>query len=196
MNPASDSLARRMSTKGPGWRLILSIVIMPMVSACAVDDSRVSGAGLAAADAMPHVKRPNLVVVDIERSLKIYRDILGFEASDIRTGGPDSYSYPVFNVPTEAKLRFVSLDEPREARVLNLTEISGATLVRPPEAPHASAIVIGITDLRGKFGRLSDLGLTITDPKVADGVDFRFVEQAFIDYDGHLIVCYEVIDEP
>ena len=42
----------------------------------------------------PHVKRPNLVVSDIERALTIYRDILGLTASDIGTSSPDSYSYP------------------------------------------------------------------------------------------------------
>lgn len=189
-------MRRSTDVRPPSLRILLVALLLPVGSACAVKGPEVSVQAAPALEAMPHVKRPNLVVTDIDRSLRIYRDILGFEASSIRTGGPDSYSYPVFNVPADATLRFVSLDEPREARVLNLTEVSGITLVRPSNQPHMSAVVIGIADLAGKFARLADLGLAVTEPKVADGVDFRFVEQAFVDYDGHLIVCYEVVNEP
>ncbi|MEM7502534.1 MAG: VOC family protein [Pseudomonadota bacterium] len=176
-------------------RVVVILGLGAVVSACALQSAGVPVQAASVADAMPHLKRPNLVVVDIERSLRIYRDILGFEASAIRIGGADSYSYPVFNVPASATLRFVSLDEPREARVLNLTEVTGAAIPRPSQSPHTSAVVIGITDLAQRFERLAELGLETTEPKVADGVDFRFVEQAFVDYDGHLIVCYEVINE-
>lgn len=174
--------------------LLLLPLLLPLVSACVTGQGADRSASPAVSHSMPHLKRPNLVVADIERSLRIYRDILGFEASPIRTGGADSYSYPVFNVPVDATLRFVSLDEPREARVLNLTEVSGAAIPRPPQSPHTSAVVIGVTDLALKFERLAALGLETTKPKVADGVDFRFVEQAFVDFDGHLIVCYEALD--
>ena len=50
-----------------------------------------------------------------------------------------------------------------------------------------------MTDLAGKFEQIEALGLTTTEPKIAGGVDFDFVEQAFVDYDGHLIVLYEVL---
>ena len=56
-----------------------------------------------------------------------------------------------------------------------------------------SAVVIGVTDLAGKFEQIEALGLTTTEPKIAGGVDFDFVEQAFVDFDGHLIVLYEVL---
>lgn len=53
--------------------------------------------------------------------------------------------------------------------------------------------MIGITDLEAKFEQIKALGLTTTAPKIAAGADFDFVEQAFVDFDGHLIVCYEVL---
>lgn len=143
--------------------------------------------------AIPNMKRPNLVVSDMERSLRIYRDILGLTATDIRPGSKESFSYPVFNVPTSADFRFVSLHEPGEKRILNLTEVTGMDLPRPPSEPYMSALVIGIEGLEAKFKQLADLGLNITPSKVAEGADFDFVEQAFIDPDGHLIVCYEIL---
>jgi len=39
---------------------------------------------------MPHVKRPNLLVADLNRSLAVYRDILGLSASAPSVSGPDS----------------------------------------------------------------------------------------------------------
>lgn len=142
---------------------------------------------------MPDLKRPNLVVSDMERSLKIYRDILGLKASEIRPGSKDSFSYPVFNVPKDADFRFVSLHEPGEERVLNLTEVTGMTLPTPPSEPYMSALVIGIEDLEAKFKILESMGLKVTETDTAEGPDFRFIEQAFVDPDGHLIVCFEVI---
>lgn len=142
---------------------------------------------------IPNMKRPNLVVSDLERALSIYRDVLGLQASAIDEGSKDSFSYPVFNVPSEANMRFASLHEPGEERILALTEITGMTLPTLPSAPHMSAVVFGIADLEAKFAKLEAMGLTVTASKIADGADFRFLEQAFIDPDGHLIVCYEIL---
>jgi len=53
--------------------------------------------------------------------------------------------------------------------------------------------VIGIDDLKGKFEKLEAMGLTVSETRIAGGTDFKFIEQAFVDPDGHLIVCYEVL---
>ncbi|MEM6682637.1 MAG: VOC family protein [Pseudomonadota bacterium] len=142
---------------------------------------------------IPKIKRPNLVVASIDRSLTIYRDILGFEASTIRTGSENDFSYPVFNIPTDQPLRFISFHEPDERAVLNLTEIKGMDLPRPHSAPYMSTVVIGITDLEAKFEKLKALGLQTTRTEIAGSDTFRFIEQAFVDFDGHLIVCYEIL---
>ena len=141
----------------------------------------------------PHVKRPNLVVADLSRSLSIYRDILDLTASEISTYSDQSYSYPVFNIPEGVPIRGVTLHEPGEQRVLALTELASLDLPTPSNAPHMSAVVIGVTELAAKFERLEALGLKVTEPKIASGADFEFVEQAFVDFDGHLIVLYEVL---
>ncbi len=164
------------------------------LTACASYQSPASQAASTAIE-YPHVKRPNLVVSDLTRSLTIYRDILELTASDISTYSDQSYSYPVFNIPAGQPIRGVTLNEPGEPRVLALTELAGMDLTRPSNAPHMSAVVIGVTDLAAKFDQIAALGLTVTEPKIASGADFDFVEQAFVDFDGHLIVLYEVLPD-
>jgi catechol 2,3-dioxygenase-like lactoylglutathione lyase family enzyme len=141
----------------------------------------------------PHYKRPNLLVTDLERSLSLYVDVLGFEASNISTSGEDSYSYPVFNIPREATMRYTYLGEPGEARVFGLTEVIGVAMEDVSSAPHRTGHVIGVTDLMGKLTRIKAMGLSATEPKDAGGTEFRFREVAFTDFDGHLIVLYEVL---
>ena len=142
----------------------------------------------------PHYKRPNLLVADMERSLAIYRDILGFEAGVVAESAEDSYSYPVFNLPPEARMRYTYLGEPGEVRVFGLTEVSGMDMQAVSNAPYRTGHVIGVTDLDTKMERLRALGLSMTEPKVAGGSEFTFTEVAFTDPDGHLIVLYEIME--
>lgn len=176
------------------FKLAVAFALIIGSGACATTPNT-AGTSAAPVIEYPHVKRPNLVVSDIERALTIYRDILGLTASEIGTSSPDSYSYPVFNIPDGAQIRGATLHEPGEQRVLALTELATLDLPRPSATPHMSAVVIGVTDLVGKFEQIEALGLKTTEPKIASGADFDFVEQAFIDYDGHLIVLYEVLAE-
>jgi len=141
-----------------------------------------------AAASIPHVKRPNLVVADIDRALTLYQDILGLEAGIASVSEADSFSYPVFNIPKGTPIRSITLNEPGEARSFAMTEVKAINLPRPPSAPHMSAVVIGINDLERKFKALEALGLKITESRISSGADFKFVEQAFVDFDGHLIV--------
>lgn len=137
-------------------------------------------------------KRTTLLVADLERSLEVYRDILGFSVFQVKESGKDSYSYPVFKIPEHATITFATLSSPSQVRTLALTEVKGVTLPKP-SAPLMSAAVIQVVDLPAKIERLAALGLETTAPKKAEGHDFSFLEQAFIDYDGHLVVLYEIL---
>lgn len=161
-----------------------------LLSACATSTAPPSSSTIE----YPHVKRPNLLVSDLDRSLEIYRDILGFFPSNISESWTDSYSYPVFNIPREARMRYTYLGEPGESRVFGLTEVSGIDLPCPVNRPHLTTVVIGVTELDDKIEKLKALGLDMTEPKVAGGSEFTFTEVAFTDPDGHLIVLYEVMD--
>ncbi|MEM8527046.1 MAG: VOC family protein [Bacteroidota bacterium] len=137
-------------------------------------------------------KRVTLVVADIERSLTVYRDILGFTVNYIKDSAADSYSYPVFKIPKEAKIRFGALDSPTQERTIGLTEVKGYELPKS-SAPMMSASVIKVEDLEAVMKKIEALGLETTEPEMDSNEYADFKEQAFIDFDGHLVVLYELM---
>jgi len=139
-------------------------------------------------------KRITLVVADIERSLKIYRDILGFTLNSLEPSDEDSYSYPVFRIPEHAKITFATLDGPEQNRTIGLTEVKGCDL---PERNgiHMTASVIKVADLKVAISQIETLGLETTEPTTDSNDNFSFSEQAFVDFDGHLVVLYEIIEK-
>jgi len=140
-----------------------------------------------------YFKRVNLVVADIDRSLEIYRDVLGFDLDGVQESSADSYSYPVFKIPATAKLRFATLSAGDEQiRTLALTEVTGVELPKAP-IPYRTASVIRSRDIERDFARLEALGVETTEPKFVEGREFSFWERAFVDFDGHLIVLYEIL---
>jgi len=170
--------------------------------------SRSAGAGLllavvlatapAAAQAPPvagavQIKRPNLVVSDMDRALRVYRDILGFKVFALEPSGPESYSYPVFQFPKDAKLRMATLSTDTAVRILALTELTGAPLP-PKPVPHRDAVVIEVKGIERIIERVKAEGLHVVLPKTSKTPEgMTFIEQAFEDFDGHLIVLYEIV---
>ncbi len=167
------------------------------LTACSQPDSAPSAQNsmLSSGEDWPVYKRPNLVVSDIDRAMTIYVDLLGFEAGDVQTSSADSFSYPVFQIPRDAKIRFVTMNDSQDSRAFALTEVTCAPLASLPATPHLTAHVIGVTDLKGKIAAIERMGLTISPAKTAQGSEFTFIEQAFTDYDGHLIVLYEILPD-
>jgi catechol 2,3-dioxygenase-like lactoylglutathione lyase family enzyme len=138
------------------------------------------------------VKRPNLVVTDLDRSLRLYRDVLGFTVFGVGDSASDSYSYPVFGFPKQARLRMATLSTASELRVLALTELKGVPLPPAPR-PHRHAVVIEVKGLESIVERVRGLGLTVVAPKPSSTPEGQtFVEQALEDFDGHLVVLYEI----
>jgi catechol 2,3-dioxygenase-like lactoylglutathione lyase family enzyme len=139
-----------------------------------------------------HIKRPCLAVADLERSLAVYRDILGFRLDYLSDASPDSYLYSVFGFPKDARLKFAALSTEYELRALALTEVKGIDLP-PPTAPHRAAVVIRVRELAPAIENLQSLGLKVVEPSSFHAPpNMLFTEQAFCDRDGHLIVLYDV----
>lgn len=166
-------------------KLLFSFLIIFLYSCASTKNKSVSLEGT-------HFKRTNLLISDLDKSLAIYRDILGFSIHKMSDSSEDSYSYPVFNIPKEAKLKFCTLDSPDQIRTIALTQITGIELPKQPSVPRLSASVIRVKDLPDVIKKIAALGLETTEPKIAVGSDGNtFMEQAFVDFDGHLIVLYE-----
>lgn len=149
---------------------------------------------ISTADTGLRLQRPNLVVADLERSLRFYRDILGFSVEFTKDSEPDSYSYPVFEIPQAAKLRFCVLtanaDQPRS---LALTEITGIELA-PVPLPRRNALVLHIAAIDRVLEAARAEGLTVYREECLETNDGRIGREiGIVDHDGHLVVIYTIL---
>ena len=169
----------------PRFVVLVAALILSLVGPATAGDEPYDGANF---------KRVTFVVADMDRSLQIYRDILGFTLDGLSESSAESYSYPVFKIDPEAKIRFATLSAgPEQVRTMALTEITGMKLPKPGR-PFMTASVIRVDDIEGTFAKLQALGLEIVPPKIAERPgEFKFIEQAFVDFDGHLIVLYQML---
>ncbi|NJP10873.1 MAG: VOC family protein [Leptolyngbyaceae cyanobacterium RU_5_1] len=139
-----------------------------------------------------HLKRPCLLVADLERALTIYQDILGFRLDYVAEASATSYLYKVFQIPAQATLTFATLSTERELRAIALTEVKGIELPRPTP-PYPIGIVIQVSDLAMAIQQIQSLELEVVQPSYFTAPpNLAFTEQGFYDFDGHLIILYEV----
>lgn len=139
-----------------------------------------------------HIKRYCLLIADLKRSFTIYRDILGFKLIYQSEASPDSYLYSIFKLPNTAKVTFAAFDTEYEPRALALTEVKGIELPSP-SPPYRTAMVIRVGKLAPAIEQIRQLNLEIVKPNsFTTPPNLCFTEQAFYDYDGHLIMLYEV----
>jgi catechol 2,3-dioxygenase-like lactoylglutathione lyase family enzyme len=142
-----------------------------------------------------HVKRPALVVDNLERSLEIYQGILGFKVQFIKASAADSYSYDVFNIPKHIPMRFATLtaDGP-QVSIFGLIEARGARTPPAHDAVRPSAVVIHLDDLDAAVTALRQRRDVTILPEYAlttqDGRTGR--EVGMIDPDGHAILLYHI----
>jgi catechol 2,3-dioxygenase-like lactoylglutathione lyase family enzyme len=111
-------------------------------------------AGEPAASASPVVNRTNFLVADLDRSLALYRDILGFKVNVTMPIRPDSYMYDIFGVDRTAKLRLAFLaGADGKFGTIGLTEVKGVERGAPgPAFPSVLIVAIenGIESLHEK----------------------------------------------
>ena len=139
-----------------------------------------------------HLKRPCLVVADLQRSLTIYQDILGFRLDYVGEASADSYLYTVFKLPTQAKLTFAALSTDHEPRAIALAEAKNVQLPTP-QPPYRIATVIQVGDLDTVIQQIQLLDLEVIPPSSFTAPPNQvFTEQGFHDFDGHLIIVYQV----
>lgn len=142
-----------------------------------------------------HLKRPCLAVADLDRALTIYCDLLGFRLDYRSAADPDSYLYSVFKFTPHAKLAFAALSTDYEPRTLALTEVKGIELPAPTP-PYRQGTVMRVPEVASIIAKVRQLGLeTVRVNTFTAPPNLVFTEQAFHDYDGHLIILYDVRTE-
>jgi catechol 2,3-dioxygenase-like lactoylglutathione lyase family enzyme len=135
-------------------------------------------------------QRANFVVSDIDRALTFYRDVLGFEVTFRKAHNPESYSFPVFEIPKNAEIGFCILSAPNQPRIMALTQIAGVTM-EPVPFPRRGAIVLEMADPDETIEGAKELGLHVYEESrlvTGDGRVGR--EIGIVDFDGNLILIY------
>lgn len=136
-----------------------------------------------------YIRRPTLVVHDMEGALRLYRDILGLKLGRLGQDDPESYVYTTFNIPKRTPVMHATMDTDKGGRVLSLVEVKSMIVPNSKNMLRTSAIMINAN------GRLDEIrkrlikdGFTVYPNHKLGRTGTEF---AFIDADGHLIALYE-----
>ena len=145
------------------------------------------------------VKRPLVIVSDLERSLKFYVDVLGLELYSVEPyfdRNPESLGYEMFGLPTGVRKRMAMLNTSDEVRGLTLQEVRDMP-VEFQSRPRAFTVLFETDDLRGIRARAKAAGHRIIEPALGDIPStattpaLRFMEFAVIDPDDHVIPFFQ-----
>lgn len=137
-------------------------------------------------------QRANFVVTDLERSLQLYRDILGLHIEFQKDSEADSYSYDVFEIDRSKALGFAVLGTTSQPRVMALTEVRGAELPAVPE-PRRAAIVLHVDNIDAVVAACREKGLKVYREDHLETNDGRTGREfGVVDHDGNLIVLYHI----
>jgi catechol 2,3-dioxygenase-like lactoylglutathione lyase family enzyme len=139
-------------------------------------------------------QRANFVVRNISRALNFYVDVLGFHVEFELGHNPQSYSFPVFDIPGEAQLGFCVLSSPTQPRVMALTQIEKVDLDPVPH-PRRAAIVLEVDDPDAVMDGARKLGLQVYGEEVLHTNDGRTGREiGIVDYDDNLVVIYKILE--
>ena len=135
------------------------------------------------------LRRWSAVVSDLDETIHLYTEILGFELGDVTTDPKTSYVYEVFNISRDITTRHATFHAGAKKRVLSVVEVPGVKLPMPPQSPRMSVTLL---NANGRFDeivtRLIDEGYETMEPHALGATG---IEIGFIDRDGHLYALYE-----
>lgn len=136
-----------------------------------------------------YIRRPTLVVSDMERSLLFYRDILGFQLGSLTQDPEDSYVFEAFNIPSGTKVIHATLNSDLERRTLSLLEVKTSMRESDGDAIRRTGILINTN------GRFDEIRKQLEDAAYhtlsSHSLGETGIEMGVIDPDGYLIVLYE-----
>lgn len=131
----------------------------------------------------------------MRRALEFYVGVLDLTLDFEKESEPTSYSYQVFDIPPDAKIKFAVLSAPGQPRVMALTEITNLQVDRLTH-PRRSAIVLETPDIDSVAGRARNSGFTVCEEGELLTFDGRIGrELGLIDADDNLSVIYSLPDD-
>ena len=144
------------------------------------------------ADVDPYVHRSNFIVADLEKALRVYRDIIGFKVDAIAPAS--TFMDAVLNIPPEAETRIAFLSSGEgEFGNIAMTEIKGVD-VPSNGGIHSSVLIVEVQrDIQMLFDQLKAEGCTVE--KIYDLTRPSRREIPFTDLDGHRVILMR-LDAP
>ena len=148
------------------------------------------------------VKRPLVIVSDLERSLDFYVDVVGLEVYKIDpyyNRDPKSLGYELFDVPVGARKRMAMLNTSDEVRGLTIQEIKDMEFDFKGK-PRAFTILFETDDLVGIRRRAAAAGFRVIEPLIVEIPEtnaaprLRFMEFGIIDPDNHVVSFFQYFD--
>ena len=137
-----------------------------------------------------YIRRPTLVVSDMDKSLSLYRDILGLRLGSLKEDPKDSYVFEAFNIPVEATAMHATLDSDTEKRTLSLVEYKNLPEIDAQNEARRAAVLVNAN------GRFDDIKSSLEEDGYhllsSHALGANGIEMGFIDPDGHLIVIYDI----
>ena len=143
----------------------------------------------------PYVYRTNVVVADMDRALRLYRDILDFEVQFIVPVEPNGILHETFKLDPGVKPRIAFLDTGKgqfgwEAKsVIGLSEVPG---YEPPQQDmynHAAIIEVN-RDIQEFYDLIRAEGLETG--RILELENPSRTELPFTDFDGHRIILMKL----
>jgi catechol 2,3-dioxygenase-like lactoylglutathione lyase family enzyme len=152
----------------------------------------------AAEDRYVRMKRPNLVVPDMDAALKFYVGHLGFKLAGMEESKVDpagNFAYKAFNFDPTKAVRQATLHSSTEERAFAVTEVKGLDPKAVIRTPSLTAMVIETKRFLALRKDLIADGYTVTDWRdTSDKNGVGFFEMGVLDPAGHLIVLYQYVD--
>ena len=148
-------------------------------------------------DRVMRIKRTTLLVHDLERSIRFYTGVMGLELYDVEwefNTDPDSYGYPLFNIPQGSRKRMALFNTSDEVRGFAIEEVLDFEW-EVQQSPRTAVALFQTDDIRGLEKRLRESGYTVFDPAEDEAYNTQFVELGFLDPDGHLLAAYQYFGE-
>lgn len=145
------------------------------------------------------IKRPLLLVTDLQRSVAFYRDVIGLEVFNVEpvySSDPDGLGNKLLNLPPGTRWRVATLNTSDEARGITLREVPDVDF-RVSQDPRKQIILFEASEALKVYRRAMQAGAEVFPPKFGDMTasnGMRLLEFGLLDPDGYVLAFFKYVD--
>ena len=175
-----------------------SLVWAAFVLLCLAGQAAVMTTHAADDDRYIRVKRPNLVVPNMDAALKFYVDRLGFKLASMEESKIDpkgNFAYKAFNFDPTKAVRQATLHSSTEERAFAITEVKGLDPKAIIREPSLTAMVLETKRFLALRKELIADGYRVGEWRETTNAKREGIfEMGVQDPAGHLIVLFQYVD--